>query len=131
MKYCLLTLLLLTGVFQSHAQQSTLLIRIAEIQVHRDSLEAYKKILKEEANASMRLEPGVISIFPMFEKEHPGQVRILEIYASRKDYEAHLKTPHFLTYKTTTLAMVQQLKLVEMDAIDPEAMPLIFSKLAH
>lgn len=79
----------------------------------------------------MQFEPGVISIFPMFEKAHPEQVRIVEIYADRAAYEAHLKTPHFLKYKTTTLAMVQKLELVEMDAIDPETMPLIFSKLGH
>ena len=41
------------------------------------TLEEYKAILKEEAEASVRPEPGVISILPMYQKEHPTQVRIL------------------------------------------------------
>jgi quinol monooxygenase YgiN len=56
-------------------------------------------------------------------------VRILEIYASRAVYEAHLKTPHFQKYKTTTLKMVKSLKLVDMDGIDTETMMTIFNKM--
>ena len=75
------------------------------------------------------LEPGVISIFPTYQKENPTQVRILEIYANKEAYEKHLKTSHFLEYKTKTLKMVKSLKLVDMEAIDPETMPQIFRKL--
>ncbi len=75
------------------------------------------------------MEPGVISIFPMYQKDNPTQVRILEIYASREAYEAHLKTPHFQKYKTTTLKMVKSLKLVDMGGIDAETMPKIFKKM--
>ncbi|TGD81904.1 antibiotic biosynthesis monooxygenase [Hymenobacter wooponensis] len=106
-----------------------MMIRIAEIEVNATSLEEYKAILKEESRESMKLEPGVISIYPMYQKENPTQIRILEIYASRAAYEAHLKTPHFLKYKTSTLNMVKSLKLTEMDAIDAEAMPRIFKKI--
>ncbi|UOQ79878.1 MULTISPECIES: putative quinol monooxygenase [Hymenobacter] len=111
------------------AQKKSMMIRIAEIEVEATSLEKYKAILKEESRESMKLEPGVISIYPMYQKENPTQIRILEIYASREAYEAHLKTPHFLKYKTTTLNMVKALKLTEMDAIDAETMPRIFKKL--
>jgi len=65
----------------------------------------------------------------MFQRENPTEVRILEIYASRAAYEAHLKTPHFEKYKTTTLPMVKSLKLVDMEAIDPATMPTIFGKM--
>ena len=81
-----------------------------------------------ESRVSVQLEPGVISIYPMFQKDSPTQVRILEIYASRKAYEAHQKTPHFQTYKNTTLKMVKSLKLIDMIAIDPETMSSIFLK---
>ena len=65
----------------------------------------------------------------MFQKANPNQIRLLEIYASKAAYEAHIKTPHFLTYKTSTMAMVKKLELIEMSAVDPESMPLIFNKL--
>ena len=57
------------------------------------------------------------------------QIRILEIYANREAYEAHLKTPHFQKYKTSTLKMVKSLKLVDMNTIDSETMVDIFRKL--
>ena len=106
-----------------------MMIRISEIEIDSNFLEEYKAILQEESRASVKLEPGVISIYPMYEKENPTQVRILEIYASRDAYEAHLKTPHFQTYKTITQQMVKSLKLVDMEAIDAETMPEIFRKL--
>jgi len=71
----------------------------------------------------------VISIYPMYQKENPTEIRILEIYADKKAYEAHLETPHFKHYKTTTLKMVKSLKLVDMSAIDDQTMPMIFEKM--
>ncbi len=106
-----------------------MMVRISEIEIHPDDLAQYKAILQEEAQASVRLEPGVISILPMFEKEHPTQIRILEIYASREAYESHLKTAHFQKYKTTTLQMVKSLKLVDMEVLDAATMPHIFKKM--
>ncbi len=107
----------------------TMMIRIAEIEINPAYLQEYLAILKTEAAASVKKEAGVISIFPMYKKEEPAQIRILEIYADRSAYEAHLKTPHFLEYKTSTLHMVKKLNLVEMNAIDSVAMQAIFSKL--
>ena len=72
-----------------------MMVRLSEIEVDSAYLETYKAILQKESHASVKREPGVISIFPMFEKEHPTQIRILEIYASRKACESHLKTTHF------------------------------------
>ena len=113
----------------SQEMSKEMLVRISEIEIHANYLEEYKAILKEEAEASVRLEPGVISIFPMYKKENPTAVRILEIYASREAYESHLKTPHFQKYKTTTLKMVKSLKLVEMDVMDAKTMTEIFKKM--
>jgi quinol monooxygenase YgiN len=106
-----------------------MMIRIAEIEIDSISLQEYIAILKEEAEASVRLEPGVISIFPMFEKENPTRLKLLEIYASIEAYESHLQTPHFTHYKEATLKMVKNLKLIDMEAIDEESMPKIFNKL--
>ena len=106
-----------------------MMIRISEIGIDSVYLNEYIRILKEESNASVRLEPGVISIYPMFQKENPTEIRILEIYANKKAYESHLQTPHFKTYKISTLKMVKTLKLVDMEPIDINAMPKIFKKL--
>lgn len=113
----------------AHAQEQQMMVRISEIQVDANHLGEYKAILKEEAGASVRLEPGVVAIFPMYERESDTEIRILEIYASREAYEAHLKTPHFQKYKSTTLHMVKSLRLVDMQTIDAATMSNIFKKL--
>ena len=109
-------------------QQTEIMVRVSAIEIVSSYLEEYKAILKEEAAASVRLEPGVIAIFPMYQKEHPTQVRILELYANREAYESHLQTSHFQRYKTTTLRMVKSLQLVDMGVVDAETMSRIFSK---
>lgn len=106
-----------------------MMIRISEIEIDLTDLEEYISILKEESEASVRLEPGVISIYPMYQQENPTEIRILEIYKDKEAYESHLETPHFKHYKTTTLKMVKSLKLIDMGAIDQETMPAIFEKL--
>lgn len=111
------------------AQKNDMIIRISEIEIEPSFLKEYLDILNEEANASVKLEPGVISIFPMFQKENKNQIRILEIYADKDAYESHLKTPHFLKYKTTTVKMVKSLKLVDMKASDSITMKEIFKKI--
>jgi quinol monooxygenase YgiN len=105
------------------------MVRISEIQIDPARLDEYRAILKEESEASVRLEPGVISIFPMHQRENPTEIRILEIYASRAAYESHLQSPHFQTYKTATLPMVRSLKLIDMEMIDPATMTTIFAKM--
>jgi len=107
-----------------------MLVRIAKIELLPGHFEEYLDLLREEASASMELEAGVICIYPMYEKENPSMIRLLEIYADREAYESHLKTPHFLKYKNGTLHMIKSLELLDMEAIDPQTMPGIFSKLA-
>jgi quinol monooxygenase YgiN len=111
------------------AQTKNMMIRISEIEVDSNYLKEYSAILQEESRASVLLEAGVIAIYPLYQKENPTQIRILEIYANREAYEAHLKTPHFQKYKTTTLKMVKSLKLVDMDNIDSQTMADIFRKM--
>lgn len=127
MKYLLVFFIFASNSVE--AQINDMMIRIAEIEIDSNYAQEYQAILQEESRASVQLEPGVIAIYPMYQKENPTQIRILEIYKNREAYGAHLKTPHFLKYKTSTLNMVKSLKLVEMNNIDPQTMNEIFLKL--
>lgn len=131
---CSLKVILATAIIfcvnnNAKAQQQAMMIRISEIEIHPQHVEHYKTILKEEAEASVRLEPGLIAIFPMFQKDNPTQVRILEMYKDQQAYQSHLKTEHFQKYKTGTLHMVKALKLVDMEALDLKTATQLFSKL--
>jgi quinol monooxygenase YgiN len=122
--------MLFMQVGPTHAQEQAMMVRISEIQVDARYLAQYRAILAEEAEASVRLEPGVIAIFPMAQRDRDTEFRILEMYADRAAYEAHLKTPHFQKYKSATLHMVTSLKLIDMQAIDPDTMGHMFMKWA-
>lgn len=111
------------------AIKNDMMVRISEIEIVPEFLAEYNAILKEESSASVEKEPGVVAIFPMYMKEQPNQIRIVEIYADSAAYQSHLKTPHFQHYKTTTLKMVKALKLIDMNAIDAQTMLEIFKKL--
>jgi quinol monooxygenase YgiN len=106
-----------------------MIVRISELDIELNQLEEYTQILAEEAEASMRLEPGVICIFPMYRQAEPTAVRILEIYASREAYDSHIGSSHFQKYKKTTLKMVKALKLIDMSAVDAQTMARIFAKM--
>lgn len=106
-----------------------MMVRIAEIEIYPKYLDEYVNILKEESRASLELEHGVISIYPMNDMEQPNRIKILEIYRSKKAYEAHLQTPHFKKYKSSTQEMVKSLKLIDMNMIDGKTMPMIFRKI--
>jgi quinol monooxygenase YgiN len=93
------------------------MVRIAELEIDPDQLEAYRALLAEEIEASVEREPGVLMLHAVAEKDRPEQIRILEVYASRQAYEAHLETPHFLKYKTGTTDMVKALRLVDVDPV--------------
>lgn len=130
MKYFVIGISLLLFNYSTGAQNRNMIIRLSEIEIDSSYLNEYKAILKEESAASVKLEPGVISIFPMYEKENPTQLKIVEIYSDREAYESHLKTAHFLKYKTTTLKMVISLRLIDMQAVDPQTMKEVFKKLS-
>lgn len=88
-------------------------VRLSRIVVDSTRLEAYNVFLKEEIEASMQLEPGVLTLYATAEKKHPHRITILEIYASEEAYRSHIKTPHFIKYKEGTLDMVQELELTD------------------
>lgn len=121
--------LLILSFGNMSAQTNAMLIRISEIEIDSIYLQEYNRILQIEARASVQKETGVIAIFPLYQKENPTQIRILEIYADRTAYENHIQSPHFLEYKTSTIKMVKSLKLVDMNCIDADTMAEIFHKL--
>lgn len=93
------------------------IVRFAELEIFPAYLDEYNALLREEIAASVDLESGVLALNAVALKNDPTQIRILEVYASQMDYEAHLQTPHFLKYKTLTSHMVKSLRLIDVDPL--------------
>ena len=109
--------------------EDTMLVRIAEIEVHPEYLEAYLTAATEIQQKSLAEEPGVLCLFPNQMKEDSTQIRILEIYASQQAYQHHIQTAHFQKYKQGTLHMVKSLKLQDLTPLATETMSRIFKRL--
>ena len=105
-----------------------MLVRLSVIEVYPEYLEEYLNAAATVGGESVKKEPGVICIYPSKLKSDACQIRILEIYRDQEAYQSHIKTDHFQTYKQGTLHMVKNLELIDMDPLDPEAMPYIFKK---
>jgi quinol monooxygenase YgiN len=88
-------------------------VRVAEIEIDPARIEAYKRAIGEEIEASVRIEPGVLALYAVSEKDDPARIRVFEIYADEEAYKAHLETPHFRKYKAATQDMVKRLDLIE------------------
>ena len=120
------------GMFENEIkpviESKTMIVRIAEIEVHPQYLKEYLEAARNVGAESVKKEPGVICIFPNQMTEDENKIRIVEIYRNKEAYDHHLKTEHFKTYKQGTLHMVKSLNLVDLSPLDKEAMPLIFTK---
>jgi quinol monooxygenase YgiN len=111
-----LTLLSLGNIF---AQTKAQMVRLAKIEIDSSQLDKYKALLREEIETSLRVEPGVLTLYAVADKKKPTHITILEIYASVDAYQSHLQAPHFVKYKTATKDMVRRLELAEVNPLVP------------
>lgn len=116
---CALALGWLAGQARATADDGGQMVRLAKLTIDPAQLDAYQAALKEEIEDSVRLEPGVLTLYAVSEIDRPTHLTILEIYATRAAYQQHIKTPHFLKYKTGTEKMVRSLELVETRPLIP------------
>ncbi len=101
------------------AQEQKPMVRLAKLVVDSVQLENYNTLLKEEIEASIYNEPGVLTLYAVAETKKPTHITILEIYASDLAYKMHIQTPHFLKYKNATKGMVKSLELIEATPLIP------------
>ena len=105
------------------AQDKNHVVRIAKLVIDSAQLDNYMAALKEHAETAVRVEPGVLTLYGVAEKNNPTHITVFEIYADAAAYQAHLQTAHFKKYKSTTKDMVKSLELVETTPIVLAAKP--------
>ena len=92
-------------------------VRLAELQIDQAQLEQYLAFLREEIETSIRVEPGVLTLYAVQSRSDPTRVRLFEMYADSSAYDAHIASAHFRRYKVGTQAMVKSLVLHDTDPI--------------
>jgi quinol monooxygenase YgiN len=106
-------LFLAAGAAFAETSRDATVVRIAELEIDPAQLERYTAAVREEIEDAVRLEPGVLAIYCVAEKDHPTRLRFFEIYASEDAYRSHLQSPHFVKYATVTKPMIRSRKLIE------------------
>lgn len=89
------------------------LVRIAKLEIDPAQLQAYEAAVSEEIDDSIRLEPGVLTIYAVASADRRSQLRFFEIYADEAAYRQHLESPHFKKYVETTKPMIASRRLFE------------------
>jgi quinol monooxygenase YgiN len=98
-------------------------VRIALLEIEPAQLDAYRAAVKEEMEASVDVEPGVLAIYAVAEKDAPTKLTFFEIYADEAAYHAHLATPHFRKYFETTKDMITSRRLIDTMPLQLSAKP--------
>jgi quinol monooxygenase YgiN len=98
-------------------------VQLAELEIDPAQLQPYKAALREHIETAVRIEPGVLALYTVSDKEYPSRIRVFEIYADADAYRAHLEAPHFKKYKAATEPMVRALRLVPVDVVALAAKP--------
>ncbi len=88
-------------------------IRMAYLRIKPDQMENFTAAVKEEMEASLRVEPGVFALYAVTDKSDPTRIIFFEMYADEAAYQAHRETPHFQKYFQTTGDMIAERVLME------------------
>ena len=55
------------------------MVRLAKLVIDSAQLKSYNTFLREEIETSLRVEPGVLTLYAVSEKDRPTHITILEI----------------------------------------------------
>jgi quinol monooxygenase YgiN len=108
---------------EEHPWPAAPYVRVAELEIDPAQLDAYHAVVKEEMDTSIRVEPGVLAIYSVAERENPARLRFFEVYADEAAYKAHIASPHFKKYVELTKGMITSRKLVDAVPFQLSAKP--------
>ena len=94
-----------------------LFVLIVQLEIVPSELENFKAAITENAQASVRDEPGCREFNVVIEKENASHLLLFEIYENAQAFAAHQASPHFKQYAAATARMIKSSKRVELIAV--------------
>ncbi|WP_230941564.1 putative quinol monooxygenase [Burkholderia cepacia] len=92
-------------------------VRIAQLEVDPDHLAEFKAVLMQSVSTSVRVEPGVYTLYAVALKDHPNRFLVFEMYKDEATYEAHRETAHFRKFFEATQTMVTSRTFLDVDPV--------------
>jgi 4-carboxymuconolactone decarboxylase len=66
-------------------------VRVAKLEIDSSQLEQYKAMLKESIETAVHVESGVLTLFEVYDQDHPTHITVFEVYADEAAYEGICK----------------------------------------
>ena len=85
--------------------------RIVDFEINLQQIDAFLPLMRENASASARDEPGCRQFDVCYDPDHPGHVFLYEVYDDRTAFDAHLSTLHFKSFDAATAGMIRSKKV--------------------
>jgi quinol monooxygenase YgiN len=86
---------------------------IVDFRLKPGSLDAFRRLIDENAITSVRDEPGC-SRFDVLELlGEADRILLYEIYDDRAAFDAHVNSPHFASFNTASAAYVREKTVTE------------------
>jgi len=89
------------------------IMRIFEFVIAPNQVDAFMEAGRQNLEASVRDEPGVISMYCVTDKTDPTKLYVVEVYRDPAAYEAHIKTPHFTRFVSEIQGKVISRRVIE------------------
>lgn len=100
------------------------LVILVEFDVSPDRRAEFRRMILENAAASMRDEPGCRQ-FDVLEPvgESEGRFILYEIYEDEAAFDAHISTPHYQLFSEETSAMIIERRITRLTLSKRESVP--------
>lgn len=100
----------------SFGQEESLFMRIVNLKVDAEDLDAFKKALTEDIETAVNTEVGALEIYALYDIKDSTKITVIETFLSMDAHAAHQETSHYLKFKNSTNGMV---KSVEYSVVVP------------
>ncbi|SNS93701.1 putative quinol monooxygenase [Antarctobacter heliothermus] len=75
-------------------------------EINPETADAFLDLMRQNARASVRDEPGCHQFDVCTDVDRPGEVFLYEIYDDRAAFEAHMTTAHFISFESASAPFV-------------------------
>ena len=90
---------------------------LVEFRLKPGMSERFRRLINENARASVRDEPGCRQFDVVVPDGEPDSVLLYEIYDDRAAFEAHKTTKHFLSFNTESAPLVASKAVKEYELV--------------
>lgn len=90
---------------------------IVDFRLKPGSRSAFRRLIDENAIASVRDEPGCRRFDVLESLSESDRVVLYEIYDDRAAFDAHVKTPHFASFNTASAPLVADKAVTELTLV--------------